>query len=89
MNDRRAIAWRAIMSKLRAYYIHNVFHTHNNEFGKGTASEGVMTLVRAIDQGVDIDGILDQVHVELPGVAFVNNTVTGLAYEKLKEALSS
>ncbi|MGR5448559.1 hypothetical protein ACP3V3_02000 [Vibrio sp. PNB22_3_1] len=78
------------MSHLRAYYIHNVFHTHRNEFGKGRSSDLVMVLVRCVDEAIDIDAVLDRVHDELKGdgVAFINETETKKALIYLEEALN-
>ncbi len=88
MSIRDQIAWRAVISKLRAYYIHNVFHSHKNQFGKGPASDGVMLLVKAVDTGVDLQALIKLVHDKHDGVAFVNDKESKAAYKLLGEMVS-
>ncbi|MGR5347483.1 hypothetical protein [Vibrio mediterranei] len=87
MQIRNQMAWRAFISNLRAYYIHNVFHDHKNIFGKGLPSDRVMTMVKALDRGLDIKALINDVHQSGDGVAFVNEVETQMILEKMEEAL--
>ncbi|MCY9874537.1 hypothetical protein [Vibrio barjaei] len=77
------MAWTALMAMFRAYYTHNVFHHYTNSFGKGTPSDYVMTLVRAVDGGVDLMSYFDEIHSQCDGVCLVNEGPTELLIEKL------
>ncbi|WP_199438355.1 hypothetical protein [Vibrio owensii] len=84
---RNELAWRAVLSNLRAYYIHNVFHDHQNHFGKGDSSDSVMLVVKAIDAGINLDEIFSKVHDVCEGVAFINDKATRHAIKMLKEVV--
>ncbi|EGQ9284438.1 hypothetical protein F7U66_01025 [Vibrio parahaemolyticus] len=84
---RNQLAWRAVISNLRAYYIHNVFHDHQNQFGKGDSSDSVMLIVKALDSGLDLDSIFTDVHKAGDGIAFVNDKETRHAIQMLKEVV--